>query len=56
MIVSALAVYRESIIRCGSESIYHRVPLRICSNSWALDKPLVPLAPRYVSIAIVVSP
>ena len=56
MIVSALAVYRESIIRCGSKSIYHRVPLRICSNSWALDKPLVLLAPRYVSIAIVVSP
>jgi hypothetical protein len=33
MIVSALDVYKESRIRCGPESIYYRVPLRICSDS-----------------------
>jgi hypothetical protein len=55
MIVSALAVYKKSITRYGPASVYHRVPLRLCSNSCPLDRPLVPLALRYVSIAIVVS-
>jgi hypothetical protein len=26
------------MIRYGPASVYHRVPLRICSNSWAHDK------------------
>ena len=56
MIVSALAVYKKSMTRYGPASVYHRVPMRLCSNSWALDRPLVPLALRYVSMAIVVSP
>jgi hypothetical protein len=56
MIVSALAVYKKSMIRYGPASVYNRVPMRLCFNSRALDGPLVPLALRYVSMAIVVSP
>ena len=55
MIVSALAVYKKSMTRCGPASVYHRVPLRLCSNSWPLDRPLVPLVLRHVSMAMVVS-
>ena len=56
MIVSAFAVYKKSIMRYGPASVYHHVPMRLCSNSWALNRPLVPLALRYVLMAIVVSP
>jgi len=55
MIVSALAVYKKSITRYSFASVYYRVPIRLCSNSWPLNRPLVPLALRYVLIAIVVS-
>jgi hypothetical protein len=55
MIVSALAVYKKSMTRYSPASVCHYVPLRLCSNSWPLNRPLVPLALRYVSIAIVVS-
>jgi hypothetical protein len=55
MIVSALTVYKKSITRYSLASVYHCVPLCLCSNSWPLDRLLVPLALRYVLIAIVVS-
>ncbi len=56
MIVSALAVYKKSMIRYSPASVYHHVPLCLYSNSWPLDRLLIPLALRYISIAIVVSP
>jgi hypothetical protein len=56
IIVSALTVYKKSMIRYGPRSVYNCVPIRLCSNSWALNRPLVPLELRYILMAIVVLP